>query len=113
MTPRNAYSMPDADAQGSFAEAGEHDSLTFFIKVREGKLAEVSYLVFGCGGFIASASVLSLLAQNKTLDEALALSKKEILEALEGLPPHQEHCADHALYALQEAVHNYQKKEQK
>ncbi|MCQ2559707.1 MAG: hypothetical protein MJ157_03245 [Clostridia bacterium] len=45
MTPRNAYSMPDADAQGSFAEAGEHDSLTFFIKVREGKLTEVSYLV--------------------------------------------------------------------
>ncbi len=113
MTPHNAYSMPDADAQGSFAEEGEHDSLTFFIKVREGRLVEVSYLVFGCGGFIASASVLSMLAKDKALTEALAIGRQDILEALEGLPPHQEHCADHALQALGEAIRNYQKKEPK
>jgi len=63
MCPFNAYSMPDCDAKAEFGDASCGDSLTMYIKVKNGILTEVSYLVFGCTASIATSSMTAFMAE--------------------------------------------------
>ncbi len=107
MCPRNAHSMPDADAQGSFGDPSCGDSLTFYIKVKDNSIQEISFLVFGCCASIATSSMTSMLAISKTLDEALAITEEDIIEALDGLPENKVHCSNLGVSALRNAIKNY------
>ena len=107
MCPRNAHSMPDADAQGSFGDPSCGDSLTFYIKVKDNSIQEISFLVFGCCASIATSSMTSMLAKSKTLDEALAITEEDIIEALDGLPENKVHCSNLGVSALRNAIKNY------
>lgn len=113
MSPRNARSMPDAHAKGYYGDPGCGDSLTIYIKVVKGRISDISFLVFGCSASIASASMTTVLAKDKTLEEALAISDSDIVEALGGLPEEKLHCSNLGASALHEAIKNYLKEEDK
>lgn len=107
MCPQNAYSMPDADAEGQVGDPACGDALTIFIKVKDNKIFEISYLVFGCCASIATSSMTSVLAKGRSLEEALSITEKDIIDALDGLPEHKIHCSNLGVSALRQAINNY------
>lgn len=107
MSPRNAYSMPDADGEGSYGDPSCGDYLTIYIKVKDNIIDEISYLVFGCTASIATSSMTSVMAKGKTIEEALEITKEDVVEALEGLPEEKIHCSVLAVTALENAILNY------
>jgi len=107
MCPQNAYSMPDSDAEGSYGDPSCGDALTFYIKIKDNCIQEISYLVFGCCASIATSSMTSVLAKGKSLDEALKITEEDIIEALDGLPESKVHCSNLGVSALRNAINNY------
>lgn len=107
MCPQNAYSMPDPDGKGEFGDPYCGDSLEVYIKVKDNVLTDVSYLVFGCTASIATASMMSVLAKGKTVDEALKLTDEDVEKALDGLPEEKKHCSNLGVSGLRKAIENY------
>lgn len=110
MCPQNAYSMPDADANGSIGDPSCGDSLTMYIKVKDNHIDEISYLVFGCCASIATSSMTSVLAKGKSLEDALKITEEDVINALEGLPEHKKHCSNLGVSALRKTISNYYEK---
>ena len=111
MSPRNAHTMPDADAEGSVGDPACGDCLVIYLKVKNQMIDDISYLVFGCCGAIATASMTSVLAKGKSLDEALKIKEEDIVEALDGLPESKIHCSLLGVQALHKAIENYRESE--
>lgn len=107
MCPQNAYSMPDADAEGDYGDPSCGDYLTVYLKVKDNRVDEISYLVFGCCASIATSSMTSVLAKGKTLEEALNITEEDIVQALDGLPENKVHCSNLGVSALRNAIENY------
>ena len=107
MCPQNAHSMPDADAEGSYGDPSCGDYLTVYLKVKDNRIEEISYLVFGCCASIATSSMTSVLAKGKTLEEALNITEENIIQALDGLPENKVHCSNLGVSALRSAIENY------
>lgn len=107
MCPQNAHSMPDADAEGSYGDPSCGDYLTVYLKVKDNRIEEISYLAFGCPASIATSSMTSVLAKDKTLEEALSITEEDIVLALDGLPEDKLHCSNLGISALQNAINNY------
>lgn len=109
MCPRNAGSMPDADAEGKCGDPSCGDSLTLYIKVKDNIIEDISFLVFGCVAAIATSSMTTELVKGKPLEEALKLTDADITEALGGLPENKLHCSVLGATALKNAIENYYK----
>lgn len=109
MCPQNAYSMPDANAEGSFGDPACGDSLTIYLKVENSVIEEISYLVYGCCASITTSSMTSVLAKGKTLEDAMKITDDNIVVALNGLPEEKKHCSNLGIRALQNAINNYLK----
>lgn len=109
--PRNVGQMADADAQGTCGEPGCGDSLTIFIKVNEGVITDISYLVYGCVAAIATSSMTSVMAKGKTLEQAYRITNEDIMAELGGLPDYKLHCSVLGASALQKAIDNYRLKQ--
>lgn len=107
MCPQNAHSMPDANAEGSYGDPSCGDYLTVYLKVKDNRIEEISYLVFGCCASIATSSMTSVLAKGKTLEEALNITEEDIIQALDGLPENKVHCSNLGVSALRNAIRNY------
>lgn len=107
MQPCNVGDMPDADAVGSSGEPGCGDFLAIFIKVKDNRIADISFLVDGCVAAVASSSVATELAKGKTLAEAACITEREIVDALGGLPEHKLHCSVLGATALKNAIAHY------
>lgn len=107
MSPRNAHTMPDADAEGQVGDPSCGDSLVIYLKVKDQRIEDISYLVFGCCGAIATASMTTVLAKGKTLDQAMAISEEDVIQALDGLPESKVHCSLLGIQALRKAIQNY------
>ena len=103
--------MPDADAEGTVGDPSCGDCLVMYLKVEDNRISDISYLVFGCCGAIATSSMTSVLAKGKTLDEALKISEDDVVEALDGLPESKIHCSLLGVGALRAAILNYQEKQ--
>jgi nitrogen fixation NifU-like protein len=99
--------MPDCDAYGTIGDPACGDSLTFYLRVRDNRLEEVSYLVLGCCGAIATSSMTSVLAKGKTIEEALRITGEDIIKALDGLPESKVHCSMLGVKALHKAIDHY------
>jgi nitrogen fixation protein NifU and related proteins len=99
--------MPDCDAYGTGGDPACGDSLTFYLRVKEGRLEEVSYLVLGCCGAIATSSMTSVLAKGKTIEEALKITEEDVITALDGLPESKVHCSVLGVKALHKAIDDY------
>jgi nitrogen fixation NifU-like protein len=81
------------------------------IKVEDGVLTDVKFKTFGCGAAIATSSMVTDLAIGKTIEEALKITRKDVAENLEGLPPVKMHCSNLAADALRAAIEDYLKNE--
>ena len=107
MSPRNAGSMPDADSQGVAGDPGCGDALNIYIKVKDNVIEDISFLVFGCSASIATSSMTTVLAKEKTLGEAMNITEQDVIDALEGLPENKKHCSNLGVSALKNAIENY------
>jgi nitrogen fixation NifU-like protein len=108
--PRNMGEMDDPDGVGEATNPVCGDTLRLFIKVSDNRIADVKFLTFGCGAAIAASSMTTEMIRGKTLDEVLAISDQDVVDALGGLPPAKLHCSILAEKALNAAVSDYQKK---
>lgn len=110
MSPSNAGSMPDADGVGTVGDAKCGDTLTIYIKVDNGVIKDISFLVFGCTASIATSSMTTVLAKGKTLEEAMGISEQDVIDALDGLPEEKKHCSNLGVSALKNAIQDYHHK---
>jgi nitrogen fixation NifU-like protein len=108
--PRNVGEIPGADGIGEEGNPVCGDYMTFYIKVEGGRLARVSYKTFGCAAAIAVSSMTSVLAEGKTLDEAMRITREQVAEALGGLPKAKLTCSNLGADALHKAVLDYRRK---
>ena len=108
--PRNVGAIEDADGIGEVGNPVCGDMMTFYIKVKDDKLTDVKYKTFGCVAAIAVSSKVSEMTKGKALEEAKAISKKAVAEALDGLPKEKMHCSNLGAQALSEAIKDYEEK---
>ena len=105
--PRNVGKMPDADGIGEVGNAKCGDIMRMYIKVDNGIISDVKFNTFGCGSAIASSSMATEMIKGKPVSEALELSNKAVIEALDGLPAQKIHCSVLAEEAVKAAVKDY------
>lgn len=111
--PHNYGKIDKPDGIGKVGNIICGDIMYLYIKVRNDKIADVKFETFGCASAIATSSVVTDLAKNKTLLEALKIGNNDVVEALDGLPPIKVHCSLLAADALKEAIYDYMKKNKK
>jgi nitrogen fixation NifU-like protein len=104
LDPRNAGLMRDADGCGSdeYAECG--DLARFYLRLRDGRLAEARFQAYGCGPTIAAASVTTELVAGRAVEDLLVLKAQDIEDALDGLPEDRKHAAEVAAGAMRAAA---------
>ena len=110
MSPRNVGTMKDADGEGSYGDLKCGDSLTIYIKVKDNIITNISFLVFGCTASIATSSMVTEMAKGKSIDDALSITEKQLIEALDGLPESKIHCSVLGVKALRAAINNYKER---
>jgi nitrogen fixation NifU-like protein len=113
MHPRNVGEIEDADGVGEVGNPVCGDMMSFYIKVKDNRLADIKFKTFGCGAAIAVSSMVSEMAMGKTLEEALKITPKSVADELEGLPKQKFHCSNLGAQALQKAIQDYQSKKGK
>lgn len=108
--PRNVGEIPDADGIGKVGNPQCGDVMWLYIKVKDDIITDIKFKTFGCGAAIATSSMITELARGKTLEEAKKISRGDVAEALDGLPPVKMHCSNLAADALIEAIKDYEAK---
>ena len=105
--PRNVGEIPDADGVGEVGNAKCGDIMKMYLKIKEDRIEDVKFETFGCGSAIASSSMATELIKGKTIEEALAVTNKQVVDALGGLPAYKLHCSVLAEESIKAAVKNY------
>jgi nitrogen fixation NifU-like protein len=105
--PRNVGEIADADGVGEVGNAKCGDIMKMYLKIKNGVIEDVKFKTFGCGAAIATSSMATEMIKGKTIGEALKLSNKAVVEALEGLPPAKIHCSVLAEQAVKAALSDY------
>jgi len=108
--PRNVGEIPDADGIGKVGNPQCGDVMWLYIKVKDDIITDIKFKTFGCGAAIATSSMITEIARGKTLEEAKKISRGDVAEALDGLPPVKMHCSNLAADALIEAIKDYEAK---
>lgn len=111
--PRNVGEIPDADGVGTVGNPVCGDIMRLYIKVKDNVIEDIKFKTFGCGAAIASSSMVTELVKGKSLEDALKISNKAIIEELGGLPSQKRHCSVLAEEALQKAIDDYRSKLEK
>lgn len=109
--PRNVGELPNADGVGEVGNSKCGDIMRMYIQVEDDRIADVRFKTFGCGAAIATSSMATELIKGKTIEEALQLTNKAVMEALDGLPPVKVHCSVLAEQAIKAAVSDYYEKQ--
>ncbi|KAF5424117.1 MAG: nitrogen fixation protein NifU [Candidatus Methanocomedens sp.] len=110
--PRNVGEIEDADGVGEVGNPACGDMMTIYIKVDDGKLADVKFKTFGCGAAIATSSMVTEMAMGMTIEEALEITRDSVADALDGLPPVKLHCSNLAADGLHAAIEDYLNKKE-
>ncbi|MCM1522949.1 MAG: Fe-S cluster assembly scaffold protein NifU [Ruminococcus sp.] len=108
--PRNVGEIEDADGIGEVGNAKCGDIMKMYIKVDNNTITDVKFKTFGCGAAVATSSIATEMIKGKSIDDALKLTNKAVVEALEGLPPAKLHCSVLAEQAMKSAIADYYKK---
>lgn len=110
--PRNVGTLKGEDiAIGRVGNPVCGDLMEFYIKVTDNKIEDIKFKTFGCGSAIATASMITELAKGKTLEEAEKITRQDVADELDGLPPIKMHCSNLAADALKDAINNYRTKQ--
>jgi nitrogen fixation NifU-like protein len=105
--PRNGGVIEDADGIGEVGNPVCGDVMKITIKVEQDRIDDIKFQTLGCGAAIATSSIVTELARGMTLDEAVAITKKQVADELGGLPPAKMHCSVLATDGLKVAVDDY------
>ena len=107
MNPRNVGVMPDADGVGEVGNPTCGDIMKMYLKIKDGVITDVKFKTFGCGAAIATSSMATEMIKGKPVSEALQLTNRAVVEALDGLPAHKLHCSVLAEEAVRAAIRDY------
>lgn len=110
MHPRNVGEIDNADGVGTVGNAKCGDIMRIFLKVEDGVIQDVKFKTFGCGAAVATSSMATEMVLGKTVQEALQVTNKAVMEALDGLPPVKVHCSLLAEQAIHAALWDYAQK---
>lgn len=108
--PKNVGEIKNPDGMGEVGSSVCGDVMKITIKVEDGVITDVKFTTWGCSAAIACSSMLTQLVKGKTLEEAKKIGRKEVAEALGGLPPIKMHCSNLASDALKKAIEDYESK---
>jgi len=108
--PRNVGEIPDADGIGKVGNPVCGDVMFIYIKVKDDIVTDIKFKTLGCGAAIATSSMITDMAKGKTLEEAKKISRGDVADALDGLPPQKMHCSNLAADGLKAAIEDYEKK---
>lgn len=107
--PHNVGELANANGIGTVGSAACGDIMKMYILVENDVIQDVRFKTFGCGAAIATSSMATEMVRGKTLDEALKVTNKAVMEALDGLPPQKVHCSVLAEEAIRAAIEDYRK----
>ncbi len=105
--PRNVGDLENPDGVGRVGNPVCGDLMEIQIKVKRGKIKDVKFKTFGCAAAIATSSMITEMAKGLTLTEAMKITRDNVADELEGLPPIKLHCSNLAADALHAAIDNY------
>ena len=105
--PRNVGYIEDADGVGEVGNAKCGDIMKIYLKIENDIIVDVKFETFGCGSAIASSSMATEMIKGKSVNDALELTNKAVVEALDGLPPAKVHCSVLAEEAVKKALKDY------
>ena len=106
--PRNVGTLEGADvAIGRVGNPVCGDIMEMYLRIKDDRIVEIKFQTFGCGSAVATSSMTTELVLGMTLDEALEVTRKDVAEALDGLPPIKMHCSNLAADALHDAIKNW------
>lgn len=108
--PKNMGEIENPDGIGRVGNPKCGDLMELYIKVEDDIITDVKFKTFGCAAAIATSSMITEMAVGKTLDEAMKITRQDVADELEGLPPVKMHCSNLAADALQAAIEDYRKK---
>ena len=113
MNPRNVGEIENADGVGEVGNVKCGDIMRIYIKVNQEVIEDIKFKTFGCGSAIAASSMATVLIKGLTVEEALKVTNKQVVEALGGLPAVKVHCSVLAEQALKAAIYDYASKNEK
>lgn len=104
--PRNVGEMTgdEADGYACIGDPGCGDEMKLWIAVRDDRIERIAFKSYGCPGAISTSSMLTVLAEGRTLDEALAITDDDVVGALGGIPENKQHCSLLGVKALHAAI---------
>ncbi len=111
--PRNVGTIKDADAVGRVGNPVCGDVMEIQLKIEDNIIKDIKFQTFGCASAIATSSMITEMAKGKTLDEALEITRNDVADELDGLPPIKMHCSNLAADALHSAIEDYMEKQKK
>ena len=107
MNPRNVGEIENPSGVGEVGNAKCGDIMKMYLDIENNVIKDVKFETFGCGSAIASSSMATEMIKGKTVEEALAITNKDVVDALGGLPAHKLHCSVLAEEAIKSAVKDY------
>ena len=110
MNPRNVGDMEDASGIGNVGNAKCGDIMRFYLKIEGDVISAATFKTFGCGAAVATSSMATEIIKGKTIDQALAITNKDVMDALGGLPSAKAHCSILAEEGLRVALWDYSQK---
>ncbi len=108
--PHNVGEIENADGIGEVGNAKCGDIMKMYLKIDDGTITDVKFKTFGCGAAIATSSIATDMIKGQPLSEALKLTNKAVVEALDGLPAVKLHCSVLAEQAVKAAIADYYRK---
>ena len=111
--PRNMGEIENADGIGEVGNAKCGDIMRIYLKIDNDIITDIKFHTFGCGSAIAASSMATEMIKGKRVDEALTLTNKAVVEALDGLPKHKIHCSVLVEEAVKAAIEDYKSKQNK
>ena len=113
MHPHNVGVIENPDGYGKVGNPVCGDVMEIFITVQNDIITDIKFRTFGCGSAIATSSMVTELAKGKNVEEAMKITRGDVANELEGLPPVKMHCSNLAADALHEAIKDYKSKKEK
>ncbi len=113
MNPRNVGVLENPDGYGKVGNPVCGDLMEIYIKVENDIITDIKFKTFGCGSAIATSSMVTEIAIGKNVDEAMKITRNDVANELDGLPPQKMHCSNLAADALQAAIKDYKNKKGK
>jgi len=111
MNPHNVGEVEDPDGVGEVGNPVCGDVMRITIKVLDDRIADIKFKTLGCGAAIATSSITTDMAKGMTLDQAMAIDRSAVAEALDGLPPNKMHCSNLAADGLHKAIEDYRSRQ--